>query len=172
MIDLVFLHVELGDPWHRTACTEMLRSAQRVFPGANIVQLCDQDTPLHPWADAEWRANLKVTKENYGEFRQFIFQDYLCRANSPVIASEIDGLWIPAGYEGNYPALVTERKFGPATYLSFRECPENMVSFARMMDGGKPFTEMLPRTVDISHIAKEVNVGDPEFGRIEFVSSS
>lgn len=160
MLDLVYAFVDLGDPWHKTAATEMLRSAKRVFPSAFIVQLCDAEAKLHPWADAEWRADIKVTKDNYPDFRSFIFTDYLCNTSSPVISSEIDGLWLTPEEFANTPLPdgTRSRDFKHGVYVSFRDVPEKMIAFARALDGGEPFQDMKPTTVDTSHIA-----GTPDF---------
>lgn len=168
MLEIAFVFVEVNDPWHRTATTEMLRSAQRVFPGARYVQLCDSESPLHPWADAEWRANVKCTPDMYPEFKNFIVTDYLAQATNPVILSEIDGLWVKEDYNGPFPDQSKSRQIGPGIYISFRDCMDDLVPFARSLDGGEPFQKMIPRTVDLGHIKKDVYAGDPEFGAIEF----
>ena len=111
---------------------------------------------------------MKATKENYPDFHSFIITDYACNATNPVVVSEIDGIWIPADYSGPIPGGTKVRHFQHGAYVSFRECPDKMIQFARAVDEGKPFKEMLPKTVALD-IPREVNAGDPAFGALEIV---
>lgn len=57
-LTLAFFFADCGDPWWKTAVTEMLRSARRVMPDSKVVQLSPQGTAMHPWAHEMVEANL------------------------------------------------------------------------------------------------------------------
>jgi hypothetical protein len=138
-IDLAFLWVDLNDPWWKTATTEMLRSARRQMPNANIVQMSDYGARLHPFADMLFTASMECPPETLGDFRTVIMMEYLKQASRPVIYTGGDVIWCPLDKAvGEYRVT----PYGAAVH--FRGDRDGMLRFARSLDGGEPFKELAP----------------------------
>ena len=149
MYDFAYVFLHSDEPWDRTAVTEMLRSARRVFPDANFVQLSDSKTPIHPWAHNQLKANVEVTDENRGNLEVFLIAEHLRKSKRPVIYSDIHCLWcteIPgADKVGAVPAQMI-RKVDMGLCVSFpgEENRTAMINFARALDGGGEFKALNP----------------------------
>lgn len=181
--DLAFIYIDLGDPWWKTAVTEMLRSAERILPHARFVQLTDSESPAHPWAHKVTRATTRCAVRELEQYKSFLIEDHLSKTELPTIYCGADNIW--CGYETpDIPAGATATDvigfkrvhfYGPQLRVP-------MIRFARAIDGGKQFDELAPTTVEQAELLippapvpmmdlelpREINAGDPEFGKIEF----
>jgi hypothetical protein len=146
-LDLVFMYVDLGDPWWKTGVTEMLRSARRQMPNAHIVQMSDATARKHPFADALFQTDMECTADNFLEFRAHALTSYMKRAERPVIYSGGDVIWCePHMACGAYKLT----PYGAAVH--FKADRDAMIRFARSLDGGEPFKQLLP---DFDEIARQ-----------------
>lgn len=98
MITLAFFYADLGDPWWKTAVTEMLRSARRVMPDAHVVQLSPKGTSLHPWAHQLIEANLGPDAPDLAsilsKLKGYLMAEYsLATGDGPVIFCDADVIW-------------------------------------------------------------------------------
>lgn len=178
--DLAYVYIDLGDPWWRTAVTEMLRSAERVFQHARFVQLSDETTPIHPWAHKILRANAKCKLAEFPDMKAFLLQEHLSKTDLPTVYSGADVIW--CGYQApDIPPSAEMHEVLGLKRVHFRgpAMRQPMIRFARAIDGGKQFDELAPTDpelvgpppqttaptlMDISHIP--TGVEDPAFGQI------
>lgn len=145
--DLVFMYVDLGDGWWKTAVTEMLRSARRQMPDAHIVQMSDAKGRMHPFADALFLTDAECTAENFLEFRAHALTEYMKRAERPVIYTGADVIWCGLG------AAVGDFRVTPyGAAVHFKTDRDGMIRFARSLDGGEPFRQLLPDFDEIVRI--------------------
>jgi len=92
--DLAFVFVDLGDPWWRTAVTEMLRSVGRVMPDARIVQLTDSESRAHPWVDEILRADVRCTPDILSKFKSYMIAQHTRASDRPAIFCDADVIWL------------------------------------------------------------------------------
>lgn len=94
---LAFFYADLGDPWWKTAVTEMLRSAKRVMPDAHIAQLSPAGTPMHPFADQMVVANLgenaPPVASMLSKVKGYLCAQYAMQAKQPVVFTDADVIW-------------------------------------------------------------------------------
>lgn len=206
-LTLCFFFADLGDPWWKTAVTEMLRSARRVMPDAKIVQLSPRGTAMHPWADELVEANLGDPAPDVASIlskvKAYLIAEYAAATPGPVIFCDADVIWkaAPPIYQPGAVAwdetaealemrqfyiqkgttdwpwgrfkrvldalplsclakdaaeLALNMNFLPGDALSlsaadtlefmvhFPGARDEMIAFARSLDGGEPFKEMDP----------------------------
>ena len=92
-IDLCYLWLDYGDTWLKTACTEMLRSAQRAMPGINVVQISDNKSRIHPMANASLIIDHDVPKSELAAFKGTAFARHALQTERPTIFCDVDLIW-------------------------------------------------------------------------------
>ncbi len=92
-IDLVYLWLDFNDTWLKTACTEMIRSAQRAMPGINIIQISDQAARKHPLANSAMVFDKIVDRSDLAAFKGYAFAEHALRTERPMIFCDVDLIW-------------------------------------------------------------------------------
>jgi hypothetical protein len=117
--DLVYLLVDYGDVFLRQATTEMLRSAMRAMPGVNIVQLHDEKTRVHPFANAALKFERDVAREELATFKGWAFAAHAMQTERQTIFTDVDVIWSGAG------AAETLRQYQPGSIgVLYRDVPD------------------------------------------------
>lgn len=138
-VDFCFLFLDLGDSWWKTATTEMLRSARRMMPNANFVQMSDNVARKHPMANTLFASSMECPPDALLDFRVATMMEYMKQATRPVIYSGADVIWCPPG-----DAIGDFRMTPYGAAVHFRNDRDGMIRFARKIDGGAPFDALMP----------------------------
>lgn len=93
--DLAFVLVDLGNPWYKTAASEMIRSARRAYKDHDmrVVQITDSKTAHHPDADGVFGGNVECSAAQMCQFKGHFIAEYALQAENPVIFTDVDMIW-------------------------------------------------------------------------------
>lgn len=98
--ELCFFFADIGDPWWKTAVTEMLRSAKRVMPEARIVQLSPDGTAMHPWAHEIVYCKLGPDAKNVAnlisKMKGYMVAQHVLHSDAPCVFTDADVIWTAA----------------------------------------------------------------------------
>ncbi len=92
-IDLVYLWLDFGDHWLKTATTEMIMSAQRAMPGINIIQISDKAARKHPLANSAMVFDKIVDQGEVAAFRGYAIAQHMLATERRAIVCDVDMIW-------------------------------------------------------------------------------
>jgi len=191
-IDLVYLWLDFGDAWLRTATTEMLRSAQRAMPGINIVQISDNKAKIHPFANASLVFDRDVPKSELAAFKGYAFAQHALQTERLTIFCDVDLIWNNAGAgdylhnsSDNQISMLVHRNlesaiipYDPAVFLYWPQCYDFWAEYQMMCDSCKPgFREWWGDQLAFSailghHSLHDAHCGTSRDARIELLEES